>query len=513
MSTNALRKNGTRGIWVIPLTLFLLLFASIIPSFAVDNLTGDMKDNADGHNSPSSSGGSGTSQPGGSNGSGNGSSNGGGSNEINCYTGAGFENYSDPTSYCWVWKSYGLTYASAPDGAGFRSSIIDDTFDFDTTQYGTRERLMREGQAKCNSTESQKRKFAGYRISYKIMYNIYTHAYTKGSATIDCGNYQVKRVTLKCYTTVSAVAKQTAPSSKARTIASKKENIRGSGSNAYEACKDVTSARISLSAPMKELGRYRLDLKINYVNKTFDLYSKNIFSGKQPKPQLVETSGTITRSRTIYGQIACDPALSGAGSPKSKIWVPAGGWNQNDCYTTDSTREKHEYQCVFNGPRVAINGNSTRRATLFRDGELNSLVWARPSIKGNVASITSTSTRFTRTGTPWDTPKDLPHSKNDVRLFNGSKSMFNKDNGSGWRNGLIYDTDISATWASKTGEPTVIVPEYRFKGLFNIRTLTITGFNIQGDVWTSRRTTQVESTAYCTGSPATLNFVRSVDSK
>lgn len=186
-------------------------------------------------------------------------------------------------------------------------------------------------------------------------------------------------------------------------------------------------------------------------------------------------------------------------------------WNENDCQPGGPGASTPTYQCQTPAG-TTINGQATNSVDIFRDGNRVPLTWSTPGINGNgVSNVNGLSTRLFRSGTPNGTltgtaevQLSLPGGGDLLTSPNSGQTRFVTGAQTNWEGRWV--------WASTSGQPTIITPEWNFSGTWQTSSITIVGVDQDGN-WTLRPvTTSVDSTATCTGPPITVSVSRSVNS-
>ena len=324
--------------------------------------------------------------------------------------------------------------------------------------------------------------------------------------------YQDRVETEFCYVGAEISVSMTTPSTR-NYGASSAVTPWGQGNHTLDACEASKSVGVSLSRTLSDLGRYAGYPIITRDRITVRHYA-DVPGTATPEPEIVRIdSASPMVGPTLYAQVACDPNYSSAGYNRSQVYRGSWSWTWSDCLAEDGSIGDGEYRCVGNGA-PSINGGSPRSsATLFRDDEPNTIEWNNPRLQSpSLVRVNSTQTRMTRSGTPWNTPNNMPVSNNNVTLHtDGGRNVL--AGGNSWMNGKQDSYVFRANWASDAGAPTVLNPRWRFDATWRVQGIRLEHLVIPGgQVTYSPYWTTTDATADCTGR-VSLDIVRAVNDR
>jgi hypothetical protein len=326
------------------------------------------------------------------------------------------------------------------------------------------------------------------------------------SSSIKCiypARWVIQNSKYKCVIDSTAEIVQNAPRSRTLGTAGMTSDW-GRGVRTIEACQNsATDVYISGGSP--EYGRYSAAARTRVQFANIKHYTTaDPRTGAVPADEIhsVGAISTINPAAARW-QSTCAGFSEG--------WSGNFAFNQTEC-GPNQNQHPQLYQCTIDGDaNPLVNGTRTNNATIFRDGEMNTIAWSRPSITGTANGVPEGKTQIIRSGTPWNTTSKFPTAKtNDVELYRDGKSKFTKLDGTGWMNKTMSDGwGLKAYWASDTGKPTLLTPQYKWMADWVISTRTVTSINpLTGAITTAPITQTVSAEALCTGTPLTVNIVR-----
>jgi hypothetical protein len=313
----------------------------------------------------------------------------------------------------------------------------------------------------------------------------------------------IRQAAAYCAISTDAAITQTVPRS--RTLS---ENTSvsswGQGVKTIDACVN-SSTKVAVNADFNEYGRYRGQVSSLMQSINIKTYtSPNELTGVTPPDEIASVGAPY---RVYPGERQWQLTCAGF----SNGWSGNPAFNQTEC-GPDQTRNPQKYQCTIDGDKnPLVNGTHTNNATVFRDGELNTIAWSRPSITGTANGVPEGKTQILRSGTPWNTTSQFPTAKtNDVELYRDGKSKFTAVGGTGWMNKIMPDGwGLKAYWASDTGKPTLLTPQYKWMAQWVIETQKVVSMDgATGAAELAPSSTTVTAEALCTGTPLTVNIVR-----
>lgn len=337
-----------------------------------------------------------------------------------------------------------------------------------------------------------------------------SHRYAASSA--NCLTLEFSIRDLRCFVDANGGIKMVTPSSSTLKTASKKTPY-GNGNKSYVGCMNSQSIALSVNTKLTKFGRYEAWAKHRYQNIKVKIPTKaDPVTGRWPATTVVSRSGLINSTTNYsYAQLTC----RGANVGKSKsVWSGSWNWNHTDC-GPGSGGGTPVYTCSNINGKATINGQARNSATVFRDGEENSLSFPKVTVKGSGAKVHSTKTQVLRSGTPWNTNGSVNARTNDFQMKANGKgsSVFNSNKGTPWMKGNLNSYTFSSVWSSDKGSPTTLRPRYEFDLTLTLPTITITQWNLStGDVYFDRGTAPVRAKAVCEGKPVSIDVVRSKES-
>lgn len=337
-----------------------------------------------------------------------------------------------------------------------------------------------------------------------------THKYAASSANCLTLDFTIRD--LRCYVDANGGIRMVTPSSSTLKTASKKTPY-GNGNKSYVGCMNSQSISLSVNTKLSKFGRYEAWAKHRYQNIKVKIPTKaDPVTGKWPATTVVSRSGLINSTTNYsYAQLTCRGAEVGR---TKAVWKGSPKWDYTEC-GPDSSVGTPIYTCSNVNGTAKINGQSTNSATIFRDGEENSLTFPKVTVKGSGAKVHSTKTKVSRSGTPWNTNGTVNARTNDFQMKANGKgsSVFNSNKGTAWMSGNINSYTFSSVWSSDKGSPTVLKPTYEYDLSLTVPTITITQWNLStGDVYYTRSTASVRAKAVCEGKPVSIDVVRSKES-
>lgn len=213
-----------------------------------------------------------------------------------------------------------------------------------------------------------------------------------------------------------------------------------------------------------------------------------------------------------YIQHTCDEYRQGAKS--KEVYTKNKKYTQDDCARATS-QEEGDFQCnaIDN---TWINGQKSKKATLFRDGGANRVLFSVPKLSGTTyvkGSQKLAKTRLFRTGTPWDS--SVSKTRTPVQIMKAGSSTplkINAQDRTSYTTGGITEYDIRGYLASEAESPTTLQNEYVMEGKWKVITRRISEVTVTGKVKLVETTAVIDSTATCMSPVVSLNFVRGVNS-
>lgn len=332
------------------------------------------------------------------------------------------------------------------------------------------------------------------------------------ATSVNCLTLQFSYKTVNCFVDASGSIKMVTPSSSTIKTAQSKTSY-GNGNKSYAGCMNSQSVNISINVTISKFGRYEGAAKYRYeqVRVKYPL-NANPLTGAWAKPEIIARHGITNSSYNYsYAQLTCRGGTVG----KTKaVWSGSWKWDHTDC-GPNSGGGSSLYTCTGVNNKAKINGQSTNSATVFRDGEENSLTFPKMGVKGPGAKVHSTKTQVLRSGTPWNTNGTVSARSNDFQLKANGKgsSLFNSNQGTPWMSGNVNSYSFSSVWSSDKGSPTTLRPRYEMDLTLSVPTIQITQWNLTtGNIYFNRTTTPVRAKATCDGQPVTIDVVRSKES-
>lgn len=378
--------------------------------------------------------------------------------------------------------------------------------------------FFRNANVACASS-TQTRDLVGAKITIKTLRihkfidgtpikTISTSNYAPEIVSVQCLSLNYSIRTAKCYVDATGTINKVAPTRSHITTKTAKTSY-GKGDRSYAGCLASRSVVVNVATVLSGYGRWeaRASFRVETVKARVAL-NVDPLTGKKKPTEIISRSGVSTAATKYnYAQITCRGASMSAS--KSAAWTGNPKYTHTEC---DPASSNPVYQCTGVNDLPVINGQATRSATLFRDGEENSIKLPSVGLTGNGVKINSTKTQVLRTGTPWNTNGAVNARTNDVQLKQGSKSLFTSNKGTPWMSGKQRDFTVSSVWSSDKGLPTTLTGKYEFNASIRVPTIRINGWKVsdtENQVYYSRGSANITSTAVCTLSPINLDFVRS----
>lgn len=329
--------------------------------------------------------------------------------------------------------------------------------------------------------------------------------------SVSCLSLNFSKRQVKCYVDATGTIDKVAPS-KSRVTSKTNKTRYGNGDRSYQGCLNSRSVVVSVSTVLSGYGRWHAKASFRYELVTARVpLNKDPITGKTPPTTIISRGGVKnSATRHNYAQISCSGAL--VSSNRGSAWVGNPSWTHSECGPDSS---KPIYQCTGVNNLPSINGQATRSATLFRDGEENSIRLPNVGLSGRDVSIKSSKTQMLRSGTPWNTNGSTNARTNDVQLKLNGSSKFTSARGTPWMSGKQRDFTVSSVWSSDKGAPTKITPQVEHTASVRVPTIQITGWKVtdsSNELYYNRGSVLVTSTAVCKLPPITLDFVRSKES-
>lgn len=389
---------------------------------------------------------------------------------------------------------------------------------------GAKAKISSVARQKCNLGGNRSTDYVGARVGMN-MTTIKVHQFRNGhkgkllkttrkyaTSSVKCLTLQYSFRDLRCFVDANGGINKVTPNRHTIKTASKKTPY-GNGNKSYVGCMNSQSISLSVSTKLSEFGRYEAWAKHRYQNIEVRIPTKaDPITGQWPAT-IVTARYAMTNSTTnySYAQLTC----RGVDIGRTKaVWSGSWNWDHTDCGPGKSGGPP-VYTCSDINSKAKINGQSTNSATIFRDGEENTLSFPKTTVKGPGAKVHSTKTQVLRSGTPWNTNSTMSARANDFQLKANGKgtSVFSSNKGTPWMSGNINSYSFSSVWSSDKGSPTTLRPRYEFDVSLTLPTATITSWNLStGNIYYTETTTPVRAKAVCEGTPVSIDVVRSKES-
>jgi len=274
----------------------------------------------------------------------------------------------------------------------------------------------------------------------------------------------------------------------------------GQGDHSLSALYASTSSSASVNVNLSVLGRYSAT-----ANTTAAWVTVKDYVGSTPDEITSISAPFVSNSSSAKGQLTC--------AGWSDDWSGNPTWTFTDCGPTTTIVATPTYSCSALDPSLpatTIDRIDASEAVLFRNGDEHLVQWSTMAPSSGI-TVTDTSTRWTRSGTPWrENSVSIAESLFALSQFPSGNSIFNSDSGTSWVKGTQDSAFVKGYWASTTGLPTVISPQWNYFGTMQQAGVTITGISSDGTWTTSPTTVTVDSSAICAGPAVSLNYVRAV---
>lgn len=349
--------------------------------------------------------------------------------------------------------------------------------------------------ASCKSNPDN----VGATVKYQYWYNSEDQSIKTGSTTVlsvACISLVKTTFVKQCVTRSEATIDQTVPRSRNITTGANDSGFLGSD-RSPSSC-DAARTNVSISATPDDYGRYSANAYAYRVPVTY-LNVYNPLSGSNSAS--VQSIGAEYMSKSVNAslQLTC----SG--------WTTAWSGNPNFTFTDcGPTTPAPTYQCVPASGSIGsttVDGVASNSATLFRDGSEHVVRWdiLEPTSE---LTVSGSSTRWTRSGTPWrENGLSVADANFALASAPDGRNLFTSDSGTSWVGGSHDSAYVKGFWASTNGQPTLIHPQWNYTGTMQSQTFTITGFDGNNFTYASSWVT-VDSSGICSAGDASLNYVR-----
>lgn len=332
--------------------------------------------------------------------------------------------------------------------------------------------------------------------------------YAHQSSTCLYGSAFVTK-TVTCNISNSVSLNKIRPNAKTLKAVTKKTGFK-EGSKNYNSCLSSVGG-VSVSVPVTEYGTYSTSTWKRAQTMTVKLpVTANQYTGTFDKMEVVNVSPAFNTAprKGMTGSLDCKNGWKSPAIAQPKYWTDEG------CEGNYAT----SYRCDAPGVKVDVSNTGKARSMktmnsgileLLNDGKPR-LIDFNQKISGANIKINSTSSRFTRSGSPWDSSLSL--NKNLLEISNTAKgNSIWKDSGStAWVSGNRGDIYLSSIQASNPGSHTKLTHELKWTGTKKQSSVKIVEINADtGSVITQGTTVTVPTSGSCSQS-VNLKYLRVV---